>query len=148
MKRISEAIDKAEKLARNATGLHWTSNGSWEIRTEPSGSSRVTDRSGVEEPYWYQIMKAPNSELVGESIHEFKLRLWSNAALIASNDPSVVLRVAASDRRVLQRHHRVNSMAAADPAGEYCAYCSSLNMIGYPFPCLDILDLADRRGVL
>lgn len=136
--RILAAVEAREKIANAATGPRWTSNGSWEIRTPPSGSR---DRN-PDGPDWYQIVRAPESD-PREDIHEFKLRLWANTTHIAANDPFTVLRHCARDRKVLERHARDERMS------RFCFWCSEdgYDPINVEYPCVEVRELAELYEV-
>jgi len=137
--RLLAVVEAREDKAKKATGPRWISNGSWEIRTPPSGGP---DRN-PDGPDWYQIVVAPSME--GQDIHEFKMRLWHNSDHIVANDPYFTLKSCARDRKVLERH----TLEVLPSGVETCFWCSEDGY--YPvvirYPCPEIKDLAELYEV-
>lgn len=137
--RVLAAVEAREKIAKKAVGPRWESNGSWEIRTPPSGSiNRNSD--GLD---WYQVFKAPDSE--GQSIEEFRRRLSANADYVEAYDPYFALKSCARDFKVLERHVK----EVLSSGVEACFWCSEdgYNPIVIRYPCIEIKDLAELYEV-
>lgn len=71
---------------------------------------------------------------------------WELRQYIALNDPRSTLRRCAADRRTMQRHQQQTIETSRwDPKPIICGYCSHVPD-AVDWPCLDVVDLADRYG--
>jgi hypothetical protein len=129
--RVTAAVEKRLAVAQAA----WKGNG-WRIGLDPQ------PYAGSDHEVWTGESKPGHTPIpIG--------RMWNppTAAFIAANDPARIIRDCRRDLKVLARHGPHNGMAEPDHVGEYCGRCSMLNQIGDPYPCPDVLDLAEAYEI-
>lgn len=120
--RVLAAIAEAERIAEAAALYHPTP---WRLDPEVE-TTMVTGR-------WVADARS-DGVLVANGD--------GPARFIAANDPAVVLRRCAADRRIATRHSlRGKSVLRHGEFVDYCAACDN------PIPCPDLLDQALAHGV-
>jgi hypothetical protein len=118
---VREVIDETERVALAAVAGPWSFDGN------PSCVVVAADGRSLSASAW-------NCEPPVNA---------ANAEHIAFNNPAAVLRRVAADRRVLTRHQPYETW----PSGRFvCRWCNTGNGCR-PFPCSDVVDLADRYGI-
>jgi len=129
--RITAALDEQQRLAEAATPGPWTTQDEYRPVQGRRCLSCFEDKPiGKSVP---EIDGPPGAD-VSPTMYE------PDAAFIAANDPSSVLRRVAAQRRTLERHAPVEA-TMLKMLGPWCRRC-----VG-DWPCSEIDDLADAVGV-
>ena len=127
--RITAALDEQQRLAEAATPGPWVVGPTFGAR-----DNRVYVKAE------YSLIDTVGTCVIAgqvANVPEFR----ANAAFIAANDPSSVLRRVAAQRRVLERHYRDGECCVGCGRGEYGDYRELF------VQCPELLDLADAVGV-
>jgi hypothetical protein len=120
-------LDEDERLANAATGLHWYSNGGWELRTAPSGEGGPNPRPESWAPFWFLIAKA------GEQPRG----AWDDFRHIERHEPAFVLADIAAKRAILDAYEEAKRYyegpGRAAPAGEVHGLWTAIQHLAYAY---------------
>jgi hypothetical protein len=114
---LRAALDETERLAK---------------AVKPLGYTDVMGGERVPETFLIARLRA-----AGEDGYPQRHADPAAKAHFAHHDPASVLRRVAADRRVLDRHQNDGS--------DFCVYCTDNWAVVWP--CVEIVDLADRYGI-
>lgn len=145
---LKAAVEERMRLAKEATGERWWSNGGQEVRTLPA------DSPGAVEPFGYLVARPPVALFDAPPQIDYETRRrreWADFAHIAANDPAFVIRQCERDLKVLERHapEEVRHRPGQEVRFIDCSSCfiegEDYDDYGGPadYPCIEIRDLAE-----